>query len=135
LLATSSQFLITAMTPYAMTAHLTVNLVWLWLFLRGGRLGHAGAIAVAFLACGLHQLIFHPLFAAPFILQLWLERRYRAALFYTLAYALIGAFWIAYPTIALGLMVGAAPAAGAVQATAAGAGFRGEVLGLLSEFD
>ena len=34
LLATSSQFLFTAMTPYAMTAHLALNLAWLWLFLR-----------------------------------------------------------------------------------------------------
>src|SRR6185369_7189537 len=33
LLATSSQFLLTAMTPYAMTAHLALNMTWLWLFL------------------------------------------------------------------------------------------------------
>ncbi|HEY2179898.1 MAG TPA: hypothetical protein VGH15_15105, partial [Caulobacteraceae bacterium] len=45
LLATSSQFLITAMTPYAWTAHLAFNLVWLWLFLagrEGKRWGDAG---------------------------------------------------------------------------------------------
>ena len=110
LLATSSQLLVMSMTAYAMSAHLAFNLVWLWLFLRGGRLGHAGAIVVAFLACGLHQLVFHPLFAAPFVLQLWLERRWRLAGLYTLAYAAIGLFWIFYWSLALKL-VGAPPQA------------------------
>jgi hypothetical protein len=96
LLATSSQFLVTAMTPYAMTGHLALNMVWLWLHLRGGRLGHAGAVVVGFLACGLHQLIFHPLFVAPFILQLFAERRFRLALFYTVGYAAICLFWTQY---------------------------------------
>ncbi|HTO81013.1 MAG TPA: hypothetical protein VMQ73_02210, partial [Methylomirabilota bacterium] len=31
LLACSSQFLVIAMTPYAMTAHLALNMLWLWL--------------------------------------------------------------------------------------------------------
>jgi hypothetical protein len=101
LLATSSQVLVAAMTPYAMTAHLAFNLVWLWLFLGGGWRGHAAAAVVAFLACGLHQLIFHPLFAAPFVLQLWLERRWRAASFHTLAYAAICAFWIDFGALRL----------------------------------
>lgn len=108
LLATSSQFLITAMTAFAMPAHLALNLVWLWLFLRGGKVGYAGAIAVAFLACGLHQIIFHPLFAAPFILQLWLDRRWRTAALYTAAYAAIGLFWTLYFSFALH-WVGATP--------------------------
>lgn len=103
LLATSSQFLVTAMTPYAMTAHLALNLVWLWLFLRGGRLGHAGAIFVAFLACGLHQLLFHPLFAAPFVLQLWLERRWKTATLYTFAYVVICLFWTLYWPLVLAM--------------------------------
>jgi hypothetical protein len=46
-------------------------------------------------------VIFHPLFAAPFVLQLWLERRWRPALFHTLAYAAIGLFWISYWRLAL----------------------------------
>ncbi len=96
LLATSGQFLVTAMTPYAMTAHLAFNLVWLWLFLRGGRLGHIGAILVAFLATGLHQFVFHPLFAAPFIAELLFARRWRLALTYIAAYGLICGFWIGY---------------------------------------
>ncbi len=117
LLATSSQLLITGMTDYAMPAHLALNLCWLWLFLRGGRLGHAGALVIGFLACGLHQLVFHPLFAAPFIVQLWLDRRWRTAAFYSLGYGAIGLFWITYPSIALHLSGAAGPAA------AAGAGW------------
>ena len=101
MLATSSQVLVTAMTPYAMTAHLAFNLVWLWLFLGKQWWCHAGAIVVGFLACGIHQLIFHPLFVAPFILQLWLDRRWRLAAIYTLAYAGICLFWVDYANLAL----------------------------------
>jgi hypothetical protein len=108
LLFTSSQFLVTAMTPYSMTAHLALNMVWLWLFLRGGRLGHAGALIVGFLATGLHQIIFHPLFAAPFVLDLWIRRRWRLAALYTAGYAAICVFWLLYWSLAL-RSVGAAP--------------------------
>lgn len=97
-LVTSSQFLVTAMTPYAMTAHLALNLVWLWLFLRGDRLGHLAAAGVGFLATGLHEVVFHPLFVAPFIFQLASQRRWAASLFYCVAYLLIVLFWLAaYP--------------------------------------
>jgi hypothetical protein len=135
LLATSSQFLVTAMTPYAMNAHLAFNLVWLWLFLRGGRLGHAGALAIGFLACGLHQLLFHPLFVAPFVLQLWLERRWRLAGLYTLAYGAFCLFWIDYWPIAL-WAVGEAPASASVApAASATEGFLAHALDLAAAFD
>jgi hypothetical protein len=93
LLGTSAQLLVMSATAYAMPGHLAFNLAWLWLFLRGGRAGHAAAIVVGFFACGLHQLAFHPLFAAPFVLQLWLDRRWTLAAVYTVAYAAIGVFW------------------------------------------
>jgi hypothetical protein len=115
LLATSPQLIVMSMTAYAMPAHLAFNLAWLWLYLRGGRLGHAGAIATGFVASGIHQLIFHPLFAAPFILQLWLERRWWAALAYTLAYGLITGFWIEYWQVEfklLGVAAASAPSVG-----------------------
>lgn len=96
LLATSSQVIVNGMSAYAMPAHLALNMAWLWCFLRGGRKGHAAALAVGFAASGLHQVVFHPLFVAPFILQLWLERRWRTAAFYTVGYALIGLFWISW---------------------------------------
>jgi hypothetical protein len=131
LLAASSQFLVTAMTSYAMPAHLALNLVWLWLFLRGGRLGHAGAIAVAFAACGLHQLPFHPLFAAPFVAQLWLERRWRSAAAYTLAYAAICLFWVFYWNLVLGALGTAEQ--GALVGGASG--FFARAFGLIKDFD
>src|SRR5690348_9247287 len=89
------------MTPYAMTAHLALYMIWLWLFLRGTRTTHALAAAVAFAACGLHQVIFHPLFAAPFILSLMRARRWRLTAWYVAAYAAIGLFWVLYWTIVL----------------------------------
>ncbi|HZZ88874.1 MAG TPA: hypothetical protein VFE13_11145 [Caulobacteraceae bacterium] len=111
LLATSSQLLVTGMTGYAMPAHLAFNLAWLWLFLLGGRLGHVGALAMGFLATGLHQMLFHPLFAAPFVVQLWVERRWRLAGVYTLAYAAICGFWIEFFRLELGWMGEASKAA------------------------
>jgi hypothetical protein len=103
LLATSSQLLVTAMTPYAMTAHLALNLIWLWLFLRNDRVGDAGAAVTGFVATGLHQIIFHPLFVAPFILDLMIGKQWRRAAFFTVAYAGIGLFWASYWQIALSL--------------------------------
>jgi len=96
LAATSSQVLCMGMTPFAMTAHLTFNMVWLWLYLRNSLLSHAAAITVGFFATGLHQLIFHPLFAAPFILQMLIDRRWRLSALYVTSYAAIGVFWIVY---------------------------------------
>ena len=101
LMATSSQFLINGLTAYAMPAHLALNLLWLWLFLTPGRGSQAGAAAVAFVATGLHQLIFHPLFAAPFLVLLLLQRRWRLAGFHAAAYAVIGLFWMSYWGFAL----------------------------------
>ena len=101
LLACSSQLLITAMTPYAMTAHLAFNMIWLWLFLRDTRGGHALAGVAAFVACGLHQVVFHPLFAAPFIVSLLRARRWKLAAYYVAVYGAIGLFWVSYWSIVL----------------------------------
>ena len=131
LLATSSQVLVAGMSAYAMPAHLALNMVWLWCFLRGGRAGHAGALLCAFLATGLHQLVFHPLFAAPFVLQLWLERRWRAAWLYTLGYGLITGFWLCYWPMALSLSHISAGAGG----DGGPAWFAARVAWLLARFD
>ena len=126
LLAASSQVLLTAMTGYAMTAHLALDLVWLALFLRDDARGHAGAIATGALATGLHQIVFHPLFAAPFIVDLWLRRRRSLALVYVAAYAAIGLFWASY----WGLVVAAS---GIAPDPAAGAGGLFGLFGLLGK--
>jgi hypothetical protein len=115
--ALSSQVLCMAMTPYAMTAHLALNLVWLWLYLRNTVFGHAAAISVGVLATGLHQLIFHPLFVAPFVLQVLLDRRWRLGALYVASYAAIGAFWAVYWQLLLASHGIAAESAAAVGAS------------------
>ena len=100
LLATSTQVLFMAMTSFAMTGHLLLNLVWLRLFLRNDRAGHLGACIVGALACGWHQLAFHPLFVLPFIGHLWWTRRWTAAAGYSLFYVTVCALWIVYGRLA-----------------------------------
>lgn len=97
--ATSAQMLVASMTTYAMTAHMALNMVWLWGFLRGGRLGHVAAIVAGSVAVGLHQLVFHLLFAAPFLLWRLRDGHWRTVLLYGAAYLLILGWWIAYPRL------------------------------------
>lgn len=106
----SMQLWAAAMTPYAMTAHLALNLVWLAAFLRGGR-WHVLAIAAGAVATGLHQLVFHPLFVAPFLLQRLFAKQWRLVAAYAGAYAIICLGWIAFPMIA-STYTGIAPVAG-----------------------
>lgn len=108
----SGQFLLTAMTTYAMTAHLALNLLWLALFLRDRPWGYALALLVGFVATGLHQPIFHPLFVAPFLLWLIEQRRWRLLAVLVTGYAAIGLFWLAWP-----MMITATANAGAALAT------------------
>lgn len=107
LYAGSSQVVIQGMTAHAMAGHLALNLVWLALFLRDGRWRHAGAIVIGFLATGLHQPLFHPLFVLPFLVGLLFQRRWALALVYAAAYALIGLFWLAWPNMVAQLSGGA----------------------------
>jgi hypothetical protein len=97
LLATSPQFLVTAMTPYAMTAHLFLNLAWMALFLRGSRTSHIGALLVGAFAIAQHQIHIHPLFALPFLVDLAFRRRqWRLALVYLVVYAAVLAGCLAW---------------------------------------
>jgi hypothetical protein len=90
---TSAQLWVTAMTPYAMTAHFALNMVWLALVLRGGVAGHLAAGVVTLVAAGLHQWHFPPIFIAPFILWMLLGRRWTAAAFHILVLAAIVIVW------------------------------------------
>lgn len=101
LLALSPQLLAMAMTPFAMTAHFALNCLWLLFFLRGDRRGDAGALVVGFVATGLHQLVFHPIFVLPFVSELLLARNWRRAALYLVGYAAIGLFWASYWQIVL----------------------------------
>ena len=89
----SSQLWITAMTPYAMTGHFALNMIWLALVLRGGVIGHGSAGVVALVGAGLHQWHFPPLFIAPFILWMLLARRWTVAAFHALTLVAIVIVW------------------------------------------
>jgi hypothetical protein len=129
--ALSAQVVVNAMTNYAMTAHLVFNLAWLALFLRNRWWSHALAITIGCAAIGLHQVIFHPLFAGPFLLLLLAQRRWGLFGFYAFAYAAAMGFWMSWPSLVA--MAGGAPGSGS---TAGGAGFLAErVVPLLLERD
>lgn len=93
----SGQILFNGMTAYAMPAHLALNLCWLWLFLRRTLWTDVAALAVGFVAVGLHQPVMHPMFAAPILFLLVIERDWRRAAVYFFGYAAIGAFWAWWP--------------------------------------
>jgi hypothetical protein len=80
-------------TGYSMPAHLFLNLLWLWLYLRGDARSWAAALAVGVVALGLHNPFPHALFVAPFMLRLLRERRWgrlaSAAVVYVAAAALL----------------------------------------------
>ncbi len=97
ILAGSGQFILTGMTAYAMTAHLLCNLAWLRLYLQRCWWADGLAMIVGFVATGLHQAIFHPLFAGPLIGLLICQREWKRAAAFTFGYALIAIFWNAWP--------------------------------------
>ncbi|MEQ1688983.1 MAG: hypothetical protein ABL874_10455, partial [Sphingopyxis sp.] len=100
----SGQIVLTGMTSYAMSGHLALNLIWLWLFLRGSWRMDVAALAVGFLATGLHQPLMHPMFAAPILFLCLYERQWQRAALYLAGYAMIGAFWLWWPGWTWGLV-------------------------------
>lgn len=100
LYVSSAQMLVNAMTVYAMTPHMALNLIWLAAFLRGGRVGHAIAMLVGAYAMGLHQIVFHPLFAGPFLLWRLARREWNIVAFYACGYALAAFAWTHYAGLA-----------------------------------
>ncbi len=78
----SAQLLVTGMTPYAMTGHFALTMLWLALVLRGDTLGHGAAGLVAILLAGLHQYHYPFPFLLPFLLWFALGRRWGALLFH-----------------------------------------------------
>lgn len=111
----SAQVLVNAMTSYAMTAHLVLNLIWLGLFLKDRPWAHFLAILIGVWAIGLHQIIFHPLFAGPFILTLLLQRRFSLFFIYAAPYAAALLFWITYQALVMDVAGVEAGLAGATQ--------------------
>lgn len=97
LYAASGQVLFAAMTSYAMPAHLALDLAWLWAFLRRAWWADLAALAIGFVAIGLHQPLMHPMFAAPLLCLLLVERAWGRAALFAAGYAAIGVFWLWWP--------------------------------------
>lgn len=116
----SGQIWLNGMTAYAMPAHLTVNLCWLWLVLRRAWWADVSALALGFFAVGLHQIHYHPLFAAPILLLVLLERNWRRAAFFALGYLMIGLFWQWWTYWNAALAAGGAVSADSVHANSLG---------------
>lgn len=133
LLATSPQLLITAMTPYSMTAHLFFNLLWLWLFLADTRRGHLLTALVGLIAVGLHQPHVHPLFIAPFMLSLLWQRRWRLAFGYAAWYAAVLLLWIFWKDFATWWVTGGG-GIGGTSAGASGASVLDQIKGLIANY-
>jgi len=96
----SAQMLINAMTPFSMTGHMALNLIWLAAFLRGGKSWTVVAILMGIIATGFHQLVFHPFFVAPFLLWKLRQGEWRLVSVYAAAYAAIILCWAFYPLLA-----------------------------------
>ncbi len=97
-LVTSAQFLLMSGTAYAMPAHLCLNTWWLWCWLRREEsrwnVGALPVIGVA--ALGLHQVVPHALFVAPFLVRLLLEKRWERTIGVGAAYALGCVGWLGW---------------------------------------
>lgn len=110
LLATSAQVVITAMTSYSMSAHLFLDLLWLWLFLQRRLWAYAASALVALAAMGLHQAAFFPLFALPFLLERFLAGQRLGAIAYVVFIGAGFLAWTNYDVWAYNWFDAAAPA-------------------------
>jgi hypothetical protein len=66
------------------------------LFLRDTRPCHLAALFVGFLSTGMHYVNVHPIFVAPFMFALLVDRRWRLAAFYGVGYLAVLAFWMTW---------------------------------------
>lgn len=96
LLASSPQFLLMSMSGFSMSAHLCLNLVWLYLYTGRRRACHALAPWVGFMAMGLHAPVPHLVFVFPFLLRLVLQRRWQASCYYAAVYLGSILFWLSW---------------------------------------
>ena len=98
-MALAPQAAATAASQFAYTAHASFNAVWLLLLISPGRAAWAGAALTGFLACGLHQVHPHALFAAPLLLALLLRGGdgARRALSLGALYLIWLPFWMGWP--------------------------------------
>jgi hypothetical protein len=108
LLVTSSQFIVTSGSAYSMPAHLCLNLVWLWLYMRGDARSWAAALAVGVLALGLHSPVPHALFVAPFLVRLVRDRRWDRVISAAVVYGAGAIGWLLWLRMAQPMAQGGA---------------------------
>lgn len=94
LLATSAEFIVTSGSQYSMPAHLFLNVLWLWLYLRDDARSWAAALVVGALALGLHNPFPHALFVAPFLIRLARQGRWRRIAAAALVYGCASLLWL-----------------------------------------
>ena len=99
LMALGSQLLVSGMTSYAMNGLLALNMLWLLLFMQDRPRAHAAALVIGFMATGMHQLLYHPVFAFPALTLLVIDKRWRLAALYAVAYLGFLAFWDQFPVL------------------------------------
>jgi len=109
-LVSSSQFVFTSMSAYAMPAHLFFNLLWLYAFLRGDRPGWIVAPIIGVAALGLHNPFPHALFVTPFLFQLLKQKRWSWTAYFGVVYAAGIALWFAWMQALQSSLSGAADA-------------------------
>lgn len=80
LAATSGSFIVTGMSLYPAGGHLTLNLLFAWLLLRGGRRDMLLAGLVGGLALNLNNPVPHAMFALPWLIWLAVDRARRGRL-------------------------------------------------------
>jgi hypothetical protein len=77
---TSGAFLVTGMSVYPSVGHMTLNLLFAWLLLRGGRRDAVLAGLVGGLALNLNNPLPHAAFALPWLIWLAIDRTRRGRL-------------------------------------------------------
>jgi hypothetical protein len=86
LLAVGSQFMLNGMTAFPLTAHLFLNILWVYCYTKPNRQQWLWCPWIGFAAIGLHQPFMHALFVLPFLLHWTLTRPLKTTIYCALVY-------------------------------------------------
>jgi hypothetical protein len=82
------------MSNYSMTAHMFLNLLWLFCYIQPNPRWFVAVPLIGALAMGLHQPHCHVLFVAPFLFRLLLEKKWQKVLYAGFVYSAALIFWL-----------------------------------------